>query len=265
VTRSISPSMAPVLARLELDRPGVVTTGGLSALLDEFGIATPSRIVAARLREAGWLLPTGQRGVWEFVPAAQAGAISSSDPTLAFKAFLSAHPNSDCALTFQAAAWAHGMADRVPSRLEVATPTGALARRLPRSLMPSAFRPVLPTTVLRGVPVLLVESVLVHLAAKPSDLRSWTSAAEWLPALAAELDGKRVLDELASRPQTVCARAGYLLQGLRPEISDAIRDQHGVTSRTWFGPRGPVRRHRNGWQVADTLLPFDPTLLEAVS
>jgi predicted transcriptional regulator of viral defense system len=265
MTRSISPTMAPVLARLELDRPRVITTGDLASLLDEFGIATPPRIVAARLRESGWLLSTGQRGVWEFIPADQAGAISSSDPVLAFAAYVCTHPGSECALTFQAAAWAHGLADRVPSRLEVATPSGKTARGLPSSLRSSVFRPALTPTVLRGVPVLGVESVLVHMAARPSDVRSWATAVEWLPSLAAELGGHRVLAELATRPQTVCARTGYLLQGLRPDVADEIWHLRGATSRTWFGQRGPVKQHHNRWQVADTLLPFDPMELEAVA
>jgi predicted transcriptional regulator of viral defense system len=257
--------MAPVLASLELDRPRVITTGDLTSLLDEFAIATPTRIVAARLRESGWLLPTGQRGAWEFVPADQAGAISSSEPELAFMAFVRAHLNSGCALTFQAATWAHGLADRPPARLEVATPTGEMAKRLPSSLIPSVFRPELTPAVVRGVPVLRVESVLVHMAAKPSDVRSWAGAAEWLPSLAAELDVDRLLVELALRPQTVRARTGYLLQGMRSDIADEIRRQRDVTSRTWFGPRGPVKKHSKRWQVADTLLPFDPMALEAVA
>ena len=42
------------------------------------GVRTATRTVATRLRERGWLLPTGQRGVWEFAPAAVAGAYSLS-------------------------------------------------------------------------------------------------------------------------------------------------------------------------------------------
>jgi hypothetical protein len=47
----------------------LVTTAQLDGLVRVAGIRTETRIVAARLRELGWLLPTGQRGVWEATPA----------------------------------------------------------------------------------------------------------------------------------------------------------------------------------------------------
>ena len=69
MTRTISTSMAGVLEKLELERPIIVTSEQLSTILKEEGIRTPARIVAARLREKGWLLPTQSSGAWEFVPA----------------------------------------------------------------------------------------------------------------------------------------------------------------------------------------------------
>ena len=264
MTRSISSTMAPVLERLELDRPAVVTSAGLASLLAEFGITTPVRVVAARLRTSGWLLATGQRGVWEYAPADRAGAFSAHDPVLPFQAFLAVDGGQGCALTFQAAAWARGLADRVPARLEVAVPNGRTSRRLPGSLEPSVFRPALTPGRLRGVPVLQPDSVLVHMAAKPTDVRSWTSAEEWLTALAGEI-GDGLVDELDGRAPTVSARAGYLLSGLRPDMAERIRQRFGVVGRAWFGPRGPAKRHNTLWKVTDTLLPFDPASLESVS
>lgn len=63
MTRSISSSMAGVLEQLELDQPALVTSAELTRLLEAHGVRTPARIVAARLREEGWLLPTGRRSV----------------------------------------------------------------------------------------------------------------------------------------------------------------------------------------------------------
>jgi predicted transcriptional regulator of viral defense system len=256
--------MARVLERLELDRAQLVTTATLAAMLVEAGIKTPARVVAARLREHGWLLPTDQRGVWEFAAADLAGPYSQGDPLVSVKSFRARRPETSCALTFQTAAWAHGLADRVPARLEVAVPAGAVARHLPRSLDGSVFVPVLPTTTVREVPVLAAESVLVHMAAKPSAVRSWASASEWLPDLAAELDGDLLVAELSERPPTVIARAGYLLQGLRPDLALRLRQAPLPAGKTWFGPRGKLLRHDARWQIADTLLPFDPRDLEDV-
>jgi hypothetical protein len=88
----------------------------------------------------------------------------------------------------------------------------------------SVFVPALPAAMIRKVPVLVSESVLVHMAAKPSDVRSWASASEWFPDLTGELDGDRLVAELVGRPPTVAARAGYLPQGLRPDLAFRLRE-----------------------------------------
>jgi hypothetical protein len=120
--------------------------------------------------------------------------------------------------------------------------------------------------LLRGVPVLATESIVVHMATRPSALRSWGSALEWFPGLTQVVDGKRLSTELDGRNTAVHVRAGYLLQGLRPDLAEAIRvllDQKGwKASKTWFGPRAKLVRHDAVWQIADTILPFDPRTLK---
>jgi hypothetical protein len=146
--------------------------------------------------------------------------------------------------------------------LEVAAATRYDAARLPDALNVSIFKPHLPTRTAKGVPVLQSASVLVHMAATPSRVRSWSSALEWLPDLAAECAPAAVLAEVRGRPATVLARTGYLLQGLRPDIA---RQLAPAGTKTWFGPRKPLLRHDNRWQIADTILPFDPRTLAAVT
>lgn len=261
MTRSIPPSLAPVIEQLELEDAHLVTTGDLAGILDRVGVGTAPRTVATRLRERGWLLATGQRGVWEFAPGSLAGAHSRTGPTRLLRAAI-ARRDVTCALTFQAAAWATGAADRVPSRLEVAAATAADAGRLPEGLDVSVFAPKVDPTTAKGVPVLRPASVLTHMAAAPNRVRSWSSALEWLPELAAETDPDEALLELGGRPATVAARLGYLLQGLRPDIAQRIE---APGTKTWFGPRRQLVRHDNRWQVADTILPFNPQTLPAVT
>jgi hypothetical protein len=258
MTRSIPPSLAPVLERLELDATDLVTTAHLDEILRETRIRTATRTVATRLRERGWLLATGQRGVWEFAPAATAGPYSRGGHTRLLRSAL-ARSDIACGLTFQAAVWAHGLAERAPSRIEVAAATERNARRLPDALDVSVFAPHLGYQTAKGVPALRPASVLTHMATAPNRVRSWTSALEWLPGLAAEIDPAEVLTELDGRPATVTARLGYLLQGLRPDITELLPRP---STKTWFGPRRPTLRHDNHWQIADTLLPFDPRHLE---
>lgn len=115
------------------------------------------------------------------------------------------------------------------------------------------------------MPVLAPESLLVHMATKPRVVRSWTSALEWLPELVGELSWERLSIELANRPSATSARTGYLIQGMRPDLASAVRDLGPPHGKTWFGPRGPLLRHDNAWQIADTSLPFDPRTLRAAT
>lgn len=259
VTRAIPPSLAPILTQLELEGADLVTTARLDELVRALGIGTATRTVASRLRERGWLLPTGQRGVWEFAPGAVAGPYSRGGHTRLLRSVL-ARTDIACGLTFQAAAWAQGLADRAPARVEVAAATERDARRLPDELDVSVFAPTLGYDTAKDVPVLRPASVLVHMATTPKRVRSWASVLEWLPDVAVEAGADEVLNELRDRPATVAARVGYLLQGLRPDLADQIV---GPPTKTWFGPRRSIVRHDSRWQVADTLLPFDPRTLKA--
>lgn len=265
MTRTIPPSLSGILEELELEQPTLVTSEQLARLVEQQGVQSPVKVVAARLRERGWLLPTGRRGVWEFAPAAVAGAYSRNDPVTPLRAFLVDRADARCALTFHAAAWAHGLADRAPTHLEVAAATSELARQLPSALAGTVFDPRLSYQTLRTVPVLALESVIVHMSARPSAVRSWASALEWLPKMAHLLAADPLERELASRPLSVRARTGYLLQGLRPDLAHAMRSANPAAVKTWFGPRGRLRRHDAVWQIADTLLPFDPRTLSSAA
>lgn len=265
MTRSISTSMAGVLERLELEQPTLVTTSQLESILKDEGIKTPSRIVASRLRDKGWLLPTDQRGVWEFAPAAVAGAFSSNDPLLPFKAFLAKNPDALYGLTFQSAAWAHEFAERVPSRLEVAASKNNSSYHSPSTLSSFSFTPVLPYEEIRDVPVLAKESIVVHMASKPTAVRSWQSALEWLPDLSSELNVEKLLVELKERPKATAIRTGYLLQGLRPDLSEVVYSEYPPSVKVRFGPREKSLRHDNHWQIADTLLPLNPKELQVTT
>lgn len=265
--RTLPAGLATIVEALELDQVRLVTTHTLEDLRRRSGIATPARIIASRLRERGWLLATARRGVYEFAPGAHAGAVSRGDQTLALQAVLVASPDWSLGLTMQSAAWALGLADRAPSRLEVAVPDREVARGVAGILGDEArvltFAPLLPMEHRRGVPVMSADSVVVHMATHPAAVRSWQSALEWLPDLAAEVTADRVEEELTDRPRAVAVRAAYLLSGLRPDISAQVAP--APAGKVWFGPRDPLIRHDSKLLVADTVLPFDPRTLPPVT
>lgn len=275
VARTLPRGLASIVEALEMDQAHLVTARTLDELRRQAGISTPAKVLAARLRQRGWLLPTPRRGVYEFAPGSSAGPLSRGDVTLPLQAALYARPKLTAGLTLQSAAWALGAADRAPTRLEIAAPDVQAVRSLTRTLGAAArvvrFAPRLPWERHRGVAVLSADSVLVHAAARPSDVRSWESALEWLTDLAADAQSDRIATELTGRPRSVAARLAYLLSGMRPDLAAALdedlsrRTAKGSRQKVYFGPRGTLRRHDSRRQVADTVLPFDPRRLPEVT
>lgn len=171
MARSIPKGLSEVLEELELERPQLVTTSQLASLCERSGVRTPAKVVASRLHEKGWLLATPQRGVWEFAPAELAGAYSSADPLLPLKAHAAAHPSERSALASQTAAWALGLADRVPAVIDAAFEQ--MPTSVPDGVRASTYRPNVPTAAAKGFPALAPESIVVHMAQRPSAVRSW--------------------------------------------------------------------------------------------
>lgn len=260
MTRTLSPSLGAVVETLELEQPQVVTMADVRQLVDRHHLRTDPKLVALRLRRSGWLLDTGVRGVWEFAPGAHAGPIGHADPLGAVKAIAARFPDLPAQVALSTAAWANGYADRVPAMPEIAVPPREdIPRTVSGLVRVTRFETHLDPVRKRGTLVHRPESVLVHMAHRPADVRSWSSAAEWLPNLAADADPELVHTELITRPKATRARFGYLLQGLRPDLVKGMRTS--ASTKTWFGPRGPLRRHSQQWQIADTILPFDPAAM----
>ena len=257
MTRTLPGWLAPVVEQLELDQPSTVTVDELRAMLDSFRISVPAKVVAQRLRERGWLLATGVRGVYEFAPAAHAGPVGRGDPFGLVHAVLASQSDSSIVVALGSAAWAHGLADRTPETLEVAFASSERASvAIRRAARPVTFDARLDPEVRKGVPVQTLATMLVHMAAKPRDVRAWGSASEWLGDVAVEAGDERIMLELEGRPESVWRRLGYLIQGVHPTLAEQLRGKS--SSKVWFGPRGPLRQHDEAWGIADTVLPFAP-------
>jgi hypothetical protein len=210
------------------------------------------------MRDRGWLLPTGRRGVWEFVPAEVAGPYSSMDPLIPVRALAASRPQLMPALTMHAAAWALGFSDRAPATIDVVLP-GAVGRvAVPEGVRLHSYKPTLDTVAAKGSRTLAPESVIVEMAARPGKVPSWQSAAEWLGELAYESDGNRVLTELDGRNASTWARTGYLPQGMRPDVSAAIMGERPPGSKVRFGPRVAGRATTSGGWSWTRCRPFTP-------
>jgi predicted transcriptional regulator of viral defense system len=246
--RTLSRGLAHVVADLELRQPTLVTMGDLARLADKAGLRTPPKVLAGRLREAGWLLPTGQRGVYEFAPGARA-------------AMLVGHHSAMVALG--SALWLHGLADRAPDRHVVAVPVNTVVpNSIKRRMRVVYFSGRLNPVVLEQLPVHQPATILAHLATKPGDVQGWTTFAEALPELAEHSSVNDLEKELQGRPRTVRPRLAYLLSGVAPKIADLLQPTK-PTNVTWFGRSRVSRRFDKRFNVADGVLPFDPRELAA--
>jgi predicted transcriptional regulator of viral defense system len=259
-SRSLSKQLAPLVAELELRQPVLVSLQELAALAEEVGLRTPAKVIAARLRATGWLLPTGQRGIYEFAPGAHAGPYGHGDPFIDFRAALSAGHLLTVAL--QSALWLRGLAERAPDRHELAAPPGsAVPVSVRRRMRVVRFSARLPADRVDQLPVHRTATTLVHIATKPSDVRGWTTFAEALPELAAQSTAEDLEREVEGRPSTVRPRLAYLLSGVAPAVADQLQPT-APPSVTWFGNSRSSYRYDKRFNVADGLLPFDPRKLK---
>ena len=263
MARTIPKSMAGILEDLELMRELYVNVSRIRELAQKYNIKTAPYIIASRLKEEGWLLPTSQRGVWEFVPASSAGVFSQNDPLGPVKAYRSANPDTECYLCLQSAAWALGLADRLPEHSQLAFPH--IPRRgISEDIVTYVYQPSIGPVTAKGIPCLAPESIIVHIAARPAVIGAWESVLEWLPDVVYESKIDVLLEELRDRNDSVKKRTGYLLQGMYPSASEEIRKLITTDSKIRFGPRSGALRNDEKWNVSDTVLPVDPKKLERV-
>jgi len=255
--RSLPNWLAGIVAELELDRPAVVTREQVEELRARTGVRASTHRIIEELHARGWLLKTGTHGTWEFIPGERAGAISSGDPFLALRATLEMTPDSRATVALGSALWVLDASDRAPDRHEVALPKNTL---VPVALK-RAYRVVyhnarLEPDRIKDLPVHRAATVLVHLACKPTDVRSWGSVVGALPELVARSPEEEIREELAGRSHAARVRFAYLVSGLAPDVVERL----GIkpAGKVWFGPRGQLRRHNARWQVADTILPVPP-------
>ena len=264
MTRIITKSLSGILEDLELNNKSYVTLDELAELARNHEVLTKPSLIASRLKKNGWLLPTQQRGVWEFASASMAGPYSKNDPLMEIKAFQLLNPKIICYVCLQTAAWVMGLADRVPAHAELAF-SEIPRRKLPDNITSFKYTPKLEVNVVRGVPCLAPESIVVHIATKPDLVKSWNGAMEWLPDVVYETEIDKFLIEISDKNDSIRRRTGYLLEGMYPDAADAIYNSiEKPYSKIRFGPRKQSIRNDEKWKIADTILPFSTREVEKV-
>jgi hypothetical protein len=253
--RTIPPGFVALLEILELEQPQVVTAAQLAAWAADVGTALPADVVVRRLRERGWLLDLTAKGVWEFAPAARAGAFGSGDPLIEVRATLARDPSAPYVVAAESAAFFLGLASRRPEPEVVGAPGGV---RLPKAL--SGFRIVRwrPTTspVRRDdLPVWAPATLLAFMASRPGGYHDWPNVREWLSQAARHVAISDVALELKGAPRSAWARMAYMLEvGGGSEVAQELFSQAPAGRGPYYlGDRKAGGRYSREYGVIDNV------------
>jgi hypothetical protein len=242
-TRAIPSTLAALLQQMELEQPRVVSMTDLCAWAVKSGVTGSTEWIVRRLRERGWLLDLKTRGVWEFAPAARAGAYGSGDPLIELRATLERDHDAPFTAAEESAAYLLGLTSRRPGREVIGAPPGV---RIPTALEPYRIARWTPSTKLverDGLPVWAVSTLIASMGAVPSNFHDWPNAGEWLPSAIRELSADEIEEELRGRPRAAWARTAYLLdRGGRSDLADALLSHAPAGT----GPFYLGRRHLSG-------------------
>jgi hypothetical protein len=252
--RDVTKTLAPLLQQLELEQPRVVTKVELGSFATLAGVDWPVEVIVRRLREAGWLLDLGTRGVWEFAPAARAGAFGSGDPFIELRATLARGGGSPFAVAAESAAYLLGLADRRPDREVIGAPAGVRMPRALRDLRVVHWTPRIAFVVKSGLPVWSVTTLLAFMAAKPGGYRDWPNVGEWIVQAAEVTPIEAIAEELSGHPRAAWARAAYLLDR-GAESDDAVHLMGLAPSGTgpfYLGRRALSGRYDRRFDVVDS-------------
>ena len=185
----------------------------------------------------------------------RAGRYPSRDPLQPLRAALADSDTLKAAVALGSAVAMLNIADRGPDRPEVAVaPRSKPPRGLVQRMRVVRYEWRLPTTLIDGLPVHQPATILVHIAHRPTQVRSWGAVLEILPALTEAVTPDALRIELTGRPKATSTRLAYLIASIAPNLLTTFAPQRS-RGLVWFGPRRRSLRYDNDWNVADTILP----------
>jgi len=254
-TRTIPKAWAGLIEKLELEQPRVLTAGQLAAWAEEAGVAWPTRVIAQRLRQHGWLLDLITKGVWEFAPASRAGAFSSGDPFIELRATLARDPSAPYVVAAESAAYMLGLASRRPEPEVIGAPEGVRAPKALQGFRIVRWQPATPAARHDGLPVWALSTLLAFMGARPGGYRDWPNVREWLGEAIRQVMVSGLAAELADRPRSAWARAAYLLHaGGHGEAAEDLMSRAPEGKGPYYlGNRKVGGRYVSAFDVVDTI------------
>lgn len=253
--RTIPRGLAGLVERLELEQPRVVTTAQISAWAAEAGVAWPAHVICQRLRERGWLLDLVTKGVWEFAPAARAGAFGSGDPLIELRATLARDPAAPFVVAAESAAYLLGLSTRRPEPEVVGAPIGSRLSKALHAFRVVRWRPVNKLVLRDDLPVWAPSTLLAFMGTRPGGYQDWRNAGDWLAQAAGQVAGLDLARELEGRPRSAWARTAYLIDvgGNSEAALRLMSEAPSGRGPYYLGPREVGGRHAAPFDVVDTV------------
>lgn len=253
--RSTTAALSRLLELLELEQPRVVTRHDIEDMAGAADVRWPTNVVVQRLRERGWLLDLKTRGVWEFAPAARAGAYGAGDPLIELRATLARRRDAAFAVAAESAAYLLGYASRGPQPEVVSVPAGVTVPPALRDYRVVRWAAQSPLEQREDLPVWGAATLLAFMATRPSQYHDWPNVGEWIARAVAAASPEDLRAELRERPRSAWARAAYLLAvgGQEARGSDLLSDAPSGTGPYFLGPRGGPGRHAMPFEVIDSI------------
>lgn len=213
--RTLPKRLAGIVELLELEQPRIVTLSMICSLAQTLNQDADSlevaRRLAYRLESLGWLGRLRTRGAWEFLPGARAGAYSSQDRLIEFRAQMEVNPDWRGVLAMESAAMLLGLAQRLPVSESVALPSDeALPKAMSSWHKVSLNQSKQGLTVIDGLPTWNLEGLLAGIAMRPSAYHDLVGLAQWLPEISKDIDTEQLMACLENAPLSAWQRAAYL-------------------------------------------------------
>lgn len=220
MVRTIPKYLALIIEQLELDQVKLLTIKDLQRYASSVGSTGQATRMSFELKNRGWLLPTSARGVYEFSPGANAGAYSTGGKLLDIKAVALANPEIKWFYSHQSALYFHKIIDQMPDKPQITIKCNSIKNvpyaftKLTHNVFDSQLEPI----IINGNPVEQLETLLVHICAKPSSVSDWFVYEENIRDIWDECDINKLHQDLDKQSLNTKNRLKKLLRSIRSEV-----------------------------------------------
>lgn len=216
MVRTIPKYLALIIEQLELDEAELLTIKDIQRYAASAGSTIQAARIAFELKNRGWLLPTSARGVYEFSPGANAGAYSKGGKLSNIRAVALANPSIKWFYSHQSALYFHKIIDQMPDSPQITIKCNSI-KNVPYAftkLTPYVFDAQLEPVIINGNPVEQLETLLVHICAKPSSVSDWFIYEENIRNIWNECDIHKLRQELDKQSGNTQNRLKKLLRSI---------------------------------------------------